>query len=79
MPVFRIHYRRLIAYFSDPLQEIIACVLDPFYLAISAESSILDLQEGFDKIFSLSIMFRKVISLIHEEFFFGDRVPLKAF
>ena len=29
LPVSQIRYRRLIAYFSDPLQETIACFSDP--------------------------------------------------
>ena len=30
LPISRISYRRLIVYFLDPLQETIACSLDPF-------------------------------------------------
>ena len=40
MPVSQMHYRRLIAYFLDPLQEPIACFWDPFTLTISAYSAI---------------------------------------
>ena len=36
LPVSLIRYRRLIAYFSDTLQETIACFSDPFTLTISA-------------------------------------------
>ena len=46
LPVSWIRYRRLIAYFSDPLQETIACCWDPFTLTISGKSAILKLKEG---------------------------------
>ena len=67
MPVSWIRYKRLIAYF-----------LDPFTLTISAQSVILELKEIFNYIIALYIVYRKVISLIYENIYFGDRVPLKG-
>ena len=77
MPVARIRYRRLIAYFSDPLQKTIACFWDPFTLTILASSAILKLKEGFYEFFTLRTVFVKVISLMYEKIYFGDRVPLR--
>ena len=76
LPVSRIRYRRLIAYFSDPLQETIACFSDPFTLTISAWSAILELKGGFNEIFTKCKVFRKMISFIYKKIYFGDRVPL---
>ena len=77
MPVFLARYRRLIACFSGPLQETIACFSGPLSLTISAKSAILELKGGSNKIFTLCMMFREVISFIYEKFLFGDRVPLR--
>ena len=76
LPVSQICYRRLIAYFSNPLQETIASFLDPFTLTISAQLAILKLKEGINEIFTLCTVFIKVIALIYEKINFGDRVPL---
>ena len=66
----------LIACFLDPLQETIACFLYLFILAILNKSAISELKEGFNEIFSICMVFRKVISLIYENFYFSDRDPL---
>ena len=79
LPVSQIRYRRLIAYFLDPLQETIACFSDPFTLTISARSDILKLKEGIYEFFSLCAVLINVISLIYEKIYFGDRVPLKIY
>ena len=76
LPVSWIRYRKLIAYFSDPLQETIACFLDPFTPTISALSAISKLKEDMHEFFTLCIVFIKVISLIYGKIYFGDRVPL---
>ena len=70
------YYRRLIAYFSGPLQETIACFSGPSSLTFSAKSANLELKGGENKIFSLCMIIKKVISFIYEKIFFGDRVPL---
>ena len=57
-----------IAYFSGPLQETIACFSGPSSLTFSAKSVILELKGGENEIFTLCIMFRKVISFIYEKF-----------
>merc|ERR1712105_17409 len=62
LPVFLARYRRLIACFSGPLQETIACFSGPLSLTISAKSAILELKGGSNKIFTLCMMFREVIS-----------------
>ena len=70
MPVFLAHYRRLIACFSGPLQEIIAYFFGPSSLAFSAKLPILELKGNESEIFTLFIMFRKVISCIFENKYF---------
>ena len=41
-----------------------------------AKSDILEGKEGFNKTFTKCLGLRKVVSLICEKFYFGDRVPL---
>ena len=72
------HYRRLIAGFFDSLQETdclflgsVTGDLDPFTL--------LKAKEGINDFFTLCTVFLKVISLIYEKNYFGDRVPLSLF
>ena len=55
--------------------ETIACLFGPSSLTFSAKSAILELKGGEDLIFSLCMMFKKVISFICEKIYFGDRVP----
>ena len=76
LPISLARYRRLIASFFGPLQETIACFFGPSSLTSSAKSAILELKGGENKIFSLCMMFKKVISSIYEKIDFGDRVPL---
>ena len=45
-------------------------------LTFSAKSANLELKGGKHENFCLCMMFKKVISLIHEKIYFGDRVPL---
>ena len=57
----------------------IACFSGPSSLIFSAKSAILELKGGKNENFTLCMMFRKVISLINEKNYFGDRVPLSIF
>ena len=76
MPVSQSRYRKLIAYFSDPLQETIACFSDPFTLISSALSDILKLKVALNVFFALCTVLIKVISLIYEKNYFVGRIPL---
>ena len=76
-------YRRLIACFSDPLQETHCLFLRSitgdyclFLGSLSAKTSILKLKEGRHEYLTLSIVFIKMITLIYEKNYFSDRVPL---
>ena len=62
--------------FFGPLQETIAWFFGPSSLTFSAKSAILELKGVENEIFSLCMMFKKVISFIYETIYFGDRVPL---
>ena len=76
--VTSICYRRLIARFSGPLQETIACFSGPSNLTFLAKSAIFHFKaKGVEnEIFSSCTMFKKVISFIYKKIYFGDRVPL---
>ena len=47
-------------------------------LIFSATSAILELKGCENEIFSLCMMFKKVISFIYEHIYFGDRVPFRS-
>ena len=78
MAISWIRYRGLIAYFLNPLHYIIACFSDSFILTVLAQSDNVKLKEGLNKLFWLCIVFRKAISFINENFYFGDRAPLMS-
>ena len=67
LPVFLARYRRLIACFSGPLQETIAYFFGPSSLTFSAKSPMLGVKGGENEIFTLCMMFRKLISFIDKK------------
>ena len=68
MTLSQAHYGDLTDVFSSPLRRLTDVFSAPFSLTISASSAKLELKGGKIEIFTISIVFRKVKSLIYETF-----------
>ena len=71
--------RRLNNHFSDSLRRLTNHFSDPFTLICSAKSANLKVRGVEIKLFTLCVVFRRLLSFKHKTFYLSDRVPLYCF